>query len=396
MPAELMYGQPVADQIDAQVRAEAAAFKKAHNVIPRLDVVQVGKSPASQRYVAKKLEACERLGICGKLHLFDDEVSGAQLYEHVLALSADRNVHGILVQLPLPMPVEEARQGEIGKFEIFDAIAAEKDVDGVGRYSVPALYRAQQHELMFLPCTPLGVLRMLAYYKIETKGKVAVVVGRNDITAKPMHHILGGRICNATAIWAHRYTRKEDHDAFMRQADIIVTSVGNASYRITADLLKPGAVVIDVGTRIDPEGKLKGDADASVRAVASFVTPVPKGVGPVTVAALGENVIRAAKFVWEWASAATRFEPRDRIAPYAPATRRGFLLSPPRNHAGARLLCRLGLFCGAASRRQSVGGQQSRPAPGLLPGQVLRGTGDLAGDSAAAHRGACAAGHRAG
>ena len=296
MPAELMYGKPVADQIDERVRAEAETFKKTYQVVPRLDVVQVGKSPASQRYVAKKLEACERLGMCARLHLFDDDVTGEQLRQQVSALSQDPAVHGILVQLPLPPHIEEPAEGAVGKFEIFDAIAAEKDVDGVGRHSVPELYRAQQRELMFLPCTPVAVLRMLAFYKIPTHGKVAVVVGRNDITSKPMEYILGGRICNATAIWVHRYTRKEDHDAFMRQADIVVTSVGNPNYCVTPELIKPGAVVIDIGTRVDPDGKLKGDVDPAVRNVASFLTPVPKGVGPVTVAALGENLMRAAKF----------------------------------------------------------------------------------------------------
>jgi methylenetetrahydrofolate dehydrogenase (NADP+)/methenyltetrahydrofolate cyclohydrolase len=200
MPAEIMYGKPVADAIDEQVRAEAAAFKKAHNIVPRLDVVQVGKSPASVRYVSKKLQACERLGMCANLHLFDDDVSGATLLDEVRKLSADRAVHGILVQLPLPPSVEEPREGEIGKFEIFDAIAAEKDVDGVGRYSVPELYRAQQRELTFLPCTPVAVMRIMSHYRIKTEGKVAVIVGRNDITAKPMHHLLGGRICNATTL----------------------------------------------------------------------------------------------------------------------------------------------------------------------------------------------------
>lgn len=292
-----MYGRPVADAIDARVRAEAAAFRKAHNVVPRLDVVQVGKSPASQRYVAKKLQACERLGMCAQVHLFDDDVSGAILLEEVRKLSADRAVHGILVQLPLPAAVEEPAEGEISKFDIFDAIAPEKDVDGVGRHSVPELYRAQQRELAFLPCTPLAVMRLMAHYRIETQGKVAVVVGRNDITAKPMHHLLGGRICNATAVWCHRYTPKEVHDSFMRQADIIVTSVGNAKYRITAEMVKPGAVVIDVGTRVDPEGHLKGDVDFEhVKELASAITPVPKGVGPVTVATLGENLMRAARF----------------------------------------------------------------------------------------------------
>jgi methylenetetrahydrofolate dehydrogenase (NADP+)/methenyltetrahydrofolate cyclohydrolase len=138
---------------------------------------------------------------------------------------------------------------------------------------------------------------MLAFYGIQTESKVAVIVGRNDITAKPIHHMLGGRMCNATAIWCHRYTRKADHDAFMRSADIIVTSVGSERYRITADLVKPGAVVIDVATRVGSDGKLHGDVDFErVKEIAAFITPVPRGVGPVTVAALMENVMRAAEF----------------------------------------------------------------------------------------------------
>jgi methylenetetrahydrofolate dehydrogenase (NADP+)/methenyltetrahydrofolate cyclohydrolase len=296
MAAEIMYGKPVAEQIEARVRAGVADFLRAHRVAPRLDVVQVGHSPASTRYVKKKLEACERLGMRAESHLFEEDITGEQLRDEVCRLSQDRQVHGILVQLPLPPAIEEPVDGAVGKFEIFDVIAAAKDIDGVSRYSVPALYRAQQSELMFLPCTPLAVLRMLAFYGIETEGKVAVVVGRNDITAKPMHHILGGRMCNATAIWCHRYTRKEDHDAFLRQADIIVTSVGNAKYRVTAEMVKPGAVVIDIGTRLDSDGRLQGDVDLeSVSQVASRVTPVPRGVGPVTVAALTENVLRAAE-----------------------------------------------------------------------------------------------------
>lgn len=296
MAAEILYGKPVAEQIEARVRAGVADLWQAKHVAPRLDVVQVGHSPASTRYVKKKLEACERLGMRAELHLFDEDITGAQLRDEVSGLSCDPQVHGILVQLPLPPAIEEPVPGVVGKFDIFDAIAAEKDIDGVSRYSVPALYRAQQHELTFLPCTPVAVLRMLAFYRIETEGRVAVVVGRNDITAKPLHHILGGRMYNATAIWCHRYTRKEDHDAFLRQADIIVTCVGSSRYTVTADMVKPGAVVIDIGTRLDSDGRLKGDIDfASVSQVASGVTPVPKGVGPVTVAALTENLLRAAE-----------------------------------------------------------------------------------------------------
>jgi methylenetetrahydrofolate dehydrogenase (NADP+)/methenyltetrahydrofolate cyclohydrolase len=298
MAAEMMYGKPVAEQIESHVRLGVAEFVRVYQITPRLDIVQVGSSPASTRYVRKKLEACERLGMRAELHLFDETVTGAQLRDEVCRLSHDGDVHGILVQLPLPALIENPdTAGGVDKFDIFDAIAAEKDVDGVSRYSVPALYRARQNEMMFLPCTPLAVLRMLAYYKIETQGKVAVAVGRNDITAKPMHHIFGGRICNATAIWCHRYTPKADHDAFMRQADIVVTSVGNVHYKVTAEMIKPGAVVIDIGTRVDSDGRLRGDMDFdSVKEVASYITPVPKGVGPVTVAALTENLLRAAQF----------------------------------------------------------------------------------------------------
>jgi methylenetetrahydrofolate dehydrogenase (NADP+)/methenyltetrahydrofolate cyclohydrolase len=297
MAAEIMYGQPVAAQVEERVKAGVAELAGARRISPRLDVVQVGRSPASTRYVKKKLEACERLGMMAALHLFEEDVPGEVLRNEVGRLSADPGVHGILVQLPLPAHIEEPRDGAVGKFEIFDAIAALKDIDGVSCYSVPALYRAQQPALRFLPCTPLAVLHMLAYYRIETQGRVAVVVGRNDITAKPMHHILGGRMCNATAIWCHRYTRKQDHDAFMRQADIVVTSVGNPNYRVTAEQVKDGAVVIDIGTRIDTDGRLQGDVDfEAVRQKASYITPVPKGVGPVTVAALTENLLRAAQF----------------------------------------------------------------------------------------------------
>jgi methylenetetrahydrofolate dehydrogenase (NADP+)/methenyltetrahydrofolate cyclohydrolase len=138
---------------------------------------------------------------------------------------------------------------------------------------------------------------MIAFYGIETEGKVAVIVGRNDITAKPIHHMLGGRMCNATAVWCHRYTRRKDHDFFLRSADIIISSVGSERYLITADLVKPGAAVIDVATRVGTDGKLHGDVDFErVKDIASFITPVPKGVGPVTVAALMENVVRAAQF----------------------------------------------------------------------------------------------------
>jgi len=290
-----MFGKPVAAEIEQRVRGEVEGLR-AHGVVPRLDVVLVGRSPASQRYVGKKMEFCERLGMQAMLHTFDDQIPARELRDQVLRINDDPAVHAILVQLPLPFHIEEPPSG-LNKFDVFDAISGAKDVDGISRATVPELYRAQQERMLHLPATALAVRRVLAFYGIETEGRVAVIVGRNDITAKPIHHMLGGRMCNATAIWCHRYTRKAEHDAFMRSADIIVSSVGSERYRITADLVKPGAVVIDVATRVGPDGKLHGDVDFErVKEVASFITPVPGGIGPVTVAALTENVVRAAEF----------------------------------------------------------------------------------------------------
>jgi methylenetetrahydrofolate dehydrogenase (NADP+)/methenyltetrahydrofolate cyclohydrolase len=150
--------------------------------------------------------------------------------------------------------------------------------------------------MLLMPGTALAVRRMMAFYGVETEGKQAVVVGRNDITSKPILHMLGGRMCNAAAIWCHRYVKPEDQKRLIRDADILVTAVGSANYRITADMVKPGVAVFDVATRVDAAGKLHGDTDfEAVRPIASFITPVPKGIGPVTVAALCENLFRAAQ-----------------------------------------------------------------------------------------------------
>ena len=298
--AEIMYGKPVAEEIERWVRSEVEDLRARHNIIPRLDVILVGKSQASQRYVGKKMEACDRLGMRAQLHTFDDHIPALELRDSVERVSRDPAVHGILIQLPLPRHIEEPSSSaspRLNKFDVFDAIAGRQDVDGISRHTVPELYRAQAERMLHLPATALAVRRMLAYYGIATEGRVAVIVGRNDITAKPIHYMLGGRMCNATAIWLHRYTRKRDHDTFIRAADIVVTSVGSERYRITADMIKPGAVIIDVATRVGEDGKLHGDVDFEhVKDVASFITPVPRGVGPVTVAALMENVVRAAQF----------------------------------------------------------------------------------------------------
>jgi methylenetetrahydrofolate dehydrogenase (NADP+)/methenyltetrahydrofolate cyclohydrolase len=298
MPAVVMYGKPVAEQIEKRLKSAIPAFKQAHKVTPCLGIVQVGNNPESQRYVRKKREDCERMGMSAELHLFGDDISADDLREQVYRLNRNPNVHGVLVQLPLPRHIEEPDDpGATDKFNIFDVIDPEKDVDGVGCGTFPALYRGQQYRLLFLPCTAVAVRRILAFYGIETYGKNALVLGRNDITAKPVLLMLGGRMCNASAIWLHRHTPKERHDQLMRQADIVVSCVGSPKYTIGEEIVKPGAVLIDVGTRVDAEGKIHGDVDfEGVRQVASHVTPVPGGVGPVTVAALLENLFRAAQF----------------------------------------------------------------------------------------------------
>lgn len=292
----VMYGKPVATAIQDGLKAAVPDFITRYEVVPTLAIVQVGNNPASERYIRNKIRACERLGMRAVLHGFQEDISADGLKEEVQRLSASSEVHGVLVQLPLPRHVEEP-EGGTSKFDIFDVIPAEKDVDGVGREAIAALYRAQQDKMMFLAGTALAVRRMIAYYGVDTEGKQAVVVGRNDITSKPILHMLGGRMCNAAAIWCHRYVALEDQQRLIHDADILVTAVGSPQYQITRDMVKPGAAIFDVATRVLPDGKLTGDVDfESVKEVASCITPVPGGVGPVTVAALTENLFRAAKF----------------------------------------------------------------------------------------------------
>jgi 5,10-methylene-tetrahydrofolate dehydrogenase/methenyl tetrahydrofolate cyclohydrolase len=294
--AVIMLGKPVAEAIEARLQTAVPEYVARYRQVPTLAVVLVGSNPASERYVAKKIETCARLGMRAEARTFPSDISADDLVDEVSKLSRSPEFHGVLVQLPLPRPIEEHDAATTNKFDVFDAIAPEKDVDGVGREAVASLYRAQQERIRLMPGTALAVRRMMAFYGVETEGKQAVVVGRNDITSKPILHMLGGRMCNAAAIWCHRFVAPEDQRRLIREADILVTAVGTSGYRITADTVKPGVAVFDVATRIDPAGRMHGDVDFdAVRQVASFITPVPRGVGPVTVAALCENLFRAAQ-----------------------------------------------------------------------------------------------------
>jgi 5,10-methylene-tetrahydrofolate dehydrogenase/methenyl tetrahydrofolate cyclohydrolase len=294
--AVIMLGKPVADSIEAKLRTAVPEYVARHKQLPTLAVVIVGANPASERYVGKKIEACARLGMLAVARSFPTDISADDLVDEVSKLSRSPEFHGVLVQLPLPRHIEEHDAATTNKFDVFDAIAPDKDVDGVGREAVAALYRAQQERFRLMPGTALAVRRMMAFYGVKTEGKQAVVVGRNDITSKPILHMLGGRMCNAAAIWCHRHVAPEDQRRLIREADILVTAVGTSGYLITADMVKPGVAVFDVATRIDTAGKMHGDVEFdAVRQVASFITPVPRGVGQVTVAALCENLFRAAQ-----------------------------------------------------------------------------------------------------
>jgi len=295
MTPVVMLGKPVAEAIDARVRAAVPELIERHKLVPTLAIVLVGSNPASERYVKKKIEACARLQMRAEVKAFSPDIRADDLVAEVTRLSRSPEVHGILVQLPLPPHIEE-HAAATNKFDVFDAIAPEKDVDGVGSVAVASLYRAQEERMLLMPGTALAVRRMIAHYGVETEGRQAVVVGRNDITSKPILNMLGGRMCNAAAIWCHRHVKLEDQKRLIREADILVTAVGSPEYRITADMVKPGVAVFDVATRIDAAGKMHGDVDfENVQRIASFITPVPRGVGPVTVAALCENLLRAGR-----------------------------------------------------------------------------------------------------
>ena len=297
MTATPMLGKPVADAIVTKVKADVAHLKERYGITPQLRVIQVGKDASSEVYLQNKIKSFAKVGIAVKPHTFDSTVSVAELEDTVSALSEDKAVHGIMIGLPLPTHIENSIGANRGKFDIFDCIHQFKDVDGVSRHSTAELYRGQLERLTFLPSTALAVSRILKFYGVETTGKRVVVAGRNDITGKPIHHMLGGRMGNATVSWCHRFTPKQTHDDLTRAADIVITCVGSPRYQLKADVLRRGATVIDVGTRVDEDGNLIGDVDFDgVKHVADFLTPVPRGVGPVTVACLMENVVRATRF----------------------------------------------------------------------------------------------------
>lgn len=272
-------GKAVAAQVRAQVAQDAAALK-ARGVQPGMAVVLVGDDPASKIYVNNKKKACAETGIYSEEHILPAETTQEELLALIEKLNADEKIHGILVQSPLPKHLDEKL--------VVEHIDPRKDVDAFHAYNVG---RIMIGDYTFLPCTPAGVIELIRSAGVVIEGKSCVVVGRSNIVGKPMAMLL--LHCNGTVTICH--SRTKNLAEICRGADILVAAVGRAKM-ITADMVKPGAVVIDVGMNRDENGWLCGDVDFdAVEPVVSYITPVPGGVGPMTIAMLMKNAVRAAE-----------------------------------------------------------------------------------------------------
>lgn len=288
MPATILDGKALAAQLEGELSEQVADFIENNGQDPTLAAVLVGEDPGSAIYVKNKRLACERTGINSRLHRLPGSIAEEELLELIADLNADDEVHGILVQLPLPPQIREQR--------ILDAVHPLKDVDCFHPENVGLLVQGRPR---YLPCTPHGCLQILHRNGLSVAGKQAVVVGRSEIVGKPMAALLaakesplGPECCNATVTLCHSRTR--DLAAVCRQADILVAAIGRPKF-VTAEMIKPGAIVVDVGINRAESG-IVGDVDFSaVKEIASAITPVPKGVGPMTITMLLYNTLAAAR-----------------------------------------------------------------------------------------------------
>ena len=275
--SNIIDGKAISLAVKDEVRAEVAELEAKYGRKPCLCVIIVGENPASQVYVRNKVKAAEYTGMESREIALPESTSEEELLAQIAALNEDASVDGILVQLPLPKHIDDEK--------VIDAISPAKDVDGFHASNVAGLWLGKD---CIVPCTPAGIMRLIDSTGVSLSGKTAVVVGRSNIVGKPVAKLLLDR--NATVVIAH--SRTADLGAVTRQADVLVVAVGRAGL-ISGDMVKPGAVVIDVGMNRDAAGKLCGDVDfASCAEVASWITPVPGGVGPMTIAMLMKNTIR--------------------------------------------------------------------------------------------------------
>ena len=279
MTAQRIDGNALSQKLRADVTLRTSALK-ARGITPGLAVIVVGENPASQVYVRNKVKACQDSGLHSILEKHPSSLTEAALLERIDALNHDASIHGILVQLPLPEHIDAQK--------VIEAISPAKDVDGFHMASAGALMTGMPG---FWPCTPYGCMKMLESIGYDLKGKHAVVIGRSNIVGKPMALMLLQK--NATVTICHSAT--QNLKAITLQADVIVAAVGKRNI-LTADMVKPGAVVLDVGMNRNEEGKLCGDVDfAGVEQVAGYITPVPGGVGPMTITMLLVNTLEAAE-----------------------------------------------------------------------------------------------------
>jgi methylenetetrahydrofolate dehydrogenase (NADP+)/methenyltetrahydrofolate cyclohydrolase len=288
MAAEILDGKTIARRIQDEISQQVSRHLNEFGDPPRLAALLVGDDPASQVYVSNKEKACRRVGIESRLHTLPANATTDDVLASVRQLNADEAVHGILVQLPLPPQVNSS--------VVLDAVDPLKDVDAFHPYNVGLISQGRPR---FLPCTPHGILQLLARYRVESAGRHVVIVGRSDIVGKPMAMLfaardigLGPELANATVTICHSHTT--DLPQFTRTADILIAAIGRPKF-ITGTMIKPGSVVVDVGINRTSEG-LVGDVDfASAAKVARYLTPVPGGVGPLTVTMLLQNTLSAAR-----------------------------------------------------------------------------------------------------
>jgi len=272
-------GNKIAQEVRQQVRKEALDFKEKTGIVPGLAVILVGEDPASQVYVGRKAKACAEVGFLSREYKLSADTSEAKLLKIISELNTDQAIHGILVQLPLPQHISTSK--------IISAIDPRKDVDGFHPYNVGGLVSGNP---LFVPCTPRGIMELISRTGIELAGKEAVVVGRSNLVGKPIALLLLAQ--HATVTICH--SRTKDLPAVTRRADVLIAAVGKAEM-IKANMIKEGAVVIDVGVNRQESGKLVGDvAFNEVAPKASYITPVPGGVGPMTIAMLMKNTLDAA------------------------------------------------------------------------------------------------------
>ncbi|MCX7164097.1 MAG: bifunctional methylenetetrahydrofolate dehydrogenase/methenyltetrahydrofolate cyclohydrolase FolD [Betaproteobacteria bacterium] len=281
MTAKIIDGNALSTEIRGELAARAAALKD-KGITPCLAVILVGEDPASAVYVRNKVAACEKAGMLSLRDVYAVDIDPATVFARIAALNADPSVHGILVQLPLPKHFDAEA--------VLESISPAKDVDGFHAENVGALMQGNPR---FIPCTPYGVMKMLESANVPLKGAEVVIVGRSNIVGKPMAMLLLAKSCTVTIC----HSQSKDLAFHTRRADILVAAVGRARM-ITGDMIKPGATVIDVGINRTAEGKLCGDVDfESAKEVAGAITPVPGGVGPMTITMLLANTLEAAERV---------------------------------------------------------------------------------------------------